>query len=196
MTISNQNSTLTVTDVLTTNKAWLHLILYGDETLNAYDITSDISTFELTTDGWFIIESYLLNEYTSIQISTDYYILKVGAIKYLYKGDQICAMLNEYDKVRTVLTESDSTNVFMLCNIESCLGILNTDVLDQYMAGVNCSAVNTSKSDIVYMTYSTLQYMAKRGHFAEAQRLLERINKCGYLCGQTNCPDSTPCNCN
>ena len=193
MTISNQNSTLTVTDVLTTNKAWLHLILYGDETLNAYDITSDISTFELTTDGWFIIESYLLDEYDFIQISTDYYILKVGAIKYLYKGDQICAMLNEYDKVRTVLTESDSTNVFMLCNIESCLGILNTDILDQYMAGVNCSAVNTSKSDIVYMTYSTLQYMAKRGHFAEAQRLLDKINKCGYLCGQSSA--NVPCNC-
>lgn len=193
MTISNQNSTLTVTDVLTSNKAWLHLIMYGDETLNKYDITSDVSTFELTTDGWFIIESYLLDEYTSINISASYYILKVGTIRYLYKGDQLCTMSNEYDNVRSTLTASDSTNVFMLCNIESCLGSLNVDILDQYINGTNCSTINTTKSDIVYMTYSTLQYMAKRGHFAEAQRLLDKVNKCGYLCGQTT--STTSCNC-
>ena len=51
MTISNQGSTLTVTDELASGKARLHLILYGDEDLYNYNITSNISTFTLTIDG-------------------------------------------------------------------------------------------------------------------------------------------------
>ena len=38
MTISNQGSTLTVTDDLTSEKARLHLILYGDEDLYNFNI--------------------------------------------------------------------------------------------------------------------------------------------------------------
>ena len=76
MTISNQGSTLTVTDDLTSGKARLHLILYGDEDLYNYNITSDISTFTLTIDGWFIVESYIFDEYTDIASERGYYILK------------------------------------------------------------------------------------------------------------------------
>ena len=59
MTISNQGSTLTVTDDLTSGKARVHLILYGDEDLYNFNITEDDSTFTLNIDGWFIVESYI-----------------------------------------------------------------------------------------------------------------------------------------
>ena len=51
MTISNQGSTLTVTDDSTSEKARLHLILYGDEDLYNYNITESSSTFTLNIDG-------------------------------------------------------------------------------------------------------------------------------------------------
>lgn len=51
MTISNQGSTLTVTDDSTSEKARLHLILYGDEDLYNFNITESSSTFTLNIDG-------------------------------------------------------------------------------------------------------------------------------------------------
>ena len=197
MTISNQGSTLTVTDDLTSEKARLHLILYGDEDLYNFNITETTSTFTLNIDGWFIVDSYIFNTYTDIASERGYYVLKSNNVYYLYKDTTLCSVKNVYEDIRNNFEGDDSTNVFMLCNIENCLGSLNLTILDKYQAPCsNCTTIDTQQADIVYMAYSTLQYMAKRGHFAEAQRLLERINKCGYLCGQTNCPDSTPCNCN
>ena len=82
----------------------------------------------------------------------------------------------------------------MLCNIENCLGSLNLTILDKYQAPCsNCTTIDTQQADIVYMAYSTLQYMAKRGHFAEAQRLLDKTNRCGYLCETTS--QNSSCNC-
>lgn len=197
MIITNQGSTLTVTDSIANQKAYLHLVLYGDEELYKYSITSSISTFELSIDGWFVVESYVLTEYTDIDSNRGYYIYKEGELYYLYKDTTLCDVMTIVSFFRNESEFIDSTNAFMLCNIETCLGSLNLDIFNQYQnACSNCITIDTQQADIVYMAYSTLQYMAKRGHFAEAQRLLERINKCGYLCGQSNCPDSTPCNCN
>ena len=51
MIVTNQGSTLTVTDDLTSEKARLHLILYGDEDLYNFNIAETTSTFTLNIDG-------------------------------------------------------------------------------------------------------------------------------------------------
>lgn len=197
MTVTNQGSILTVTDEIITDKAYLHLVLYGDNELYDFSITDSISTFELTIDGWFVVESYQLDEYDEVDEYGGFYSYYDGRLRYLYENTELREVPKACDRYRGLFNPQDSTNVFMLCNIETCLGSLNLDILNDYLnACNNCKTIDSQKADIVYMAYSTIQYMAKRGHFAEAQRLLEKINKCGYLCGQSNCVTTTPCNCN
>lgn len=194
MTISNQGNIITITDVVTSDKIWLHVLLYKDSTLYSYNITPDISTFTLNNDGWFTIYSYLLDEYTDINSGLGYYIYNDGTNRYLYNNLDVCEVPDIYNDIKNTIVDNDLKNVFILCDLEKCLEILNTSILNQYNNGEPCKKIDTQQSDIAYMIYSTLKYMAKRGHFAEAQRLLDKSNRCGYLCETVS--QSLSCNCN
>ena len=193
MTISNQGNIITITDVVTSNKIWLHMLLYKDSTLHSYNITPDVSTFTLNDDGWYTIYSYLLDEYTDIN-GAGYYIYNDGANRYLYNNLDICEVPDVYNDIKNTIVDTDLKNIFILCDLEQCLEKLNTSVLNQYNNGEPCKKIDTQQSDMAYMIYSTLKYMAKRGHFAEAQRLLDKTNRCGYLCETFS--QSLSCNCN
>lgn len=194
MTISNQGNIITITDVVTSNKIWLHMLLYKDSTLYSYNITPDVSTFTLNDDGWYTIYSYLLDEYTGINNGLGYYIYNDGANRYLYNNLNVCEVPDVYNDIKNTIVDTDLKNIFILCDLEQCLEKLNTSVLNQYNNGEPCKKIDTQQSDMAYMIYSTLKYMAKRGHFAEAQRLLDKSNRCGYLCETVS--QSLSCNCN
>ena len=194
MTISNQGNIITITDVVTSDKIWLHMLLYKDSTLYSYNITPDVSTFTLNDDGWYTIYSYLLDEYTGINNGSGYYIYNDGANRYLYNNLNVCEVPDVYNDIKNTIVDTDLKNIFILCDLEQCLEKLNTSVLNQYNNGEPCKKIDTQQSDMAYMIYSTLKYMAKRGHFAEAQRLLDKTNRCGYLCETIS--QSLSCNCN
>ena len=84
--------------------------------------------------------------------------------------------------------------LFLLGNIEKCLIHLQKQYICESLTN-KCSADSTkSRRDFMHSAVEVLRYLSFTENYEEAQRILDNISECGFLCKDIY-NKSTRCNC-
>lgn len=97
----------------------------------------------------------------------------------------------------TIIKNAKST--FCLCKIRDCFYQISRKLLEAYP--VKCPdksddiATLQYYRDILWMAINTIKYLLEKEQFYEAQRILQEINYCGSICGNTAKKVNSSCGC-
>ena len=101
------------------------------------------------------------------------------------------------DLTTTIIKNSKST--FCLCKIRDCFYQICRKLLEAYP--VKCPDKSDDIAtwqyyrDILWMAINTIKYLLEKEQFYEAQRILQEINYCGSICGNTAKKVNSSCGC-
>lgn len=94
----------------------------------------------------------------------------------------------------TVVRAPDKA-VFYTPHLERCFSGLIKNLLQDVYANIQCSnptlIAKQRDRDIIWMFINGIEYAKKYMNFYEAQRLLERLNRCNIICGKNKLLNKT-----
>lgn len=175
------------------------LVKYEIKDHNIYPI--DDSTFTMPKDGIYALnhlivptqvwlnnvldrDSSALNQYDEI-----IYFNTEDEKFYLYKNTQSVELLiKELFEVNTLISTSvvmGIKNTFNLCYLNDCFFKLNKSLLDLLVTKCKTTGMIkelTYKRDLIWMALNAIKYSIETQQLFEAQRILDKINKCYSLC--------------
>lgn len=77
----------------------------------------------------------------------------------------------------------DYKHTFATCNLQKCYYKFCQSYLQNLCTG-KCSQQNIQNRDIIWMALNTINYLLDLERYAEAQSILEEINRCSGLCNK------------
>ena len=158
----------------------VHMIIPTKEWLNYMISLGEIpgTTFKQYTDLYYYDEEdkqfYLSKRVGGIEESNE-----LAVIEDLYKTQ---------NKTSTTVV-SDFGTVFRYPYLERCYHTLIKDLLQCVKSNSNCPStelvIKERNRDLVLMFLSAIKFSVDLGNHFEAQRYLERLNKCNNICSDT-----------
>lgn len=153
-------------------KEWLDLMVELGE------ITSEV--FEQYTDLYYYDSSEGEKKfYLSVRKDGTEVSVKEAVMEDLYKVE---------NKITTTVV-SDFGTVFRYPHLERCYHTLVKNLLQCVKSNSNCPSaelvIRERERDLIWMFLSVMKYSIDIGNHFEAQRYLERLNRCNNICSDT-----------
>lgn len=167
-----KDSLYEIVHMIIPTKEWLDLMVELGE------ITTD--TFKQYTDLYYYDSSEGEKKfYLSIRKDGTEVSVKEAVMEILYKV--------ENKKTTTVI--SSFGTVFRCPHLERCYHTLVKNLLQCIKSNSNCPSaelvIRERERDLIWMFLSVMKYSADIGNHFEAQRYLERLNRCNSICSDT-----------
>lgn len=191
MEISTNNYTITLTSTIASGYEYIHTVQKVSTTETTFEnseITDSTSTYNLTSDGYYILSEIKL---PNVETVDNYYIL--DDVIYDPDGAEITAEeLLEVDTTDTNITREDN-DYFLYYYLETYYINL---IKDKFMKGI-CSCNCVSSNDLTKTTIDTLtmgldvvKILLEYLQYYEAQRMIEQLSVCsGEINVNCNCYD-------
>lgn len=175
-------------------------------------IDSDISTFEFTKDGLYVISHIILptNNYVfsdmipqSLYYKLYYYDEESQQIKLDGKVISIEDLI-DVNPEATVGGLPNSVirgdkNTFCMCYLNKCFYELSKNLLSSYcgkcLNKLNAPQQDIFNRDLIWMSMNVISYLVEDNKLVEAQRILESLSGCGNICQNSNSKNSSNCGC-
>ena len=103
-------------------------------------------------------------------------------------------------KANTVIKPEYSTGVFYTPHLDKCFNGLIKSLLKDIHGNVKCPnaslVAKERERDLIWMFINAIGYEKRAKRYHEAQRLLERLNRCNSICKKADSFNNyTPCGC-
>lgn len=182
----------------------------------------DESTFDMETDGLHNIihiilptQDWLNNVLTHSPESLDsyygvyYYNTNTSSFMKFENGKSLVTSLEEILEINALppasVNELTTTiikgvkSTFCLCKIRDCFYKICKQLLQTYPTKCPDKSDDIATwqyhRDILWMAINTIKYLLEKEQFYEAQRILQEINYCGSICGNTVKKVTSSCGC-
>lgn len=114
--------------------------------------------------------------------------------------DDTIKIEGEPAKANTVIKPKHSTGVFYTPHLDKCFNGLIKSLLKDVHGNTNCPnptlVAKERERDLIWMFINAIGYEKRAGRYHEAQRLLERLNRCNSICKKAEPFNNyTPCGC-
>lgn len=85
--------------------------------------------------------------------------------------------------------------IFSICILNKCLALLQKKVIDNphVCKNIDCDDTYTQHRDFLFGAIYVLDYLKDIGHFAEAQRIVDNLSSCDFVCNEFI--DKNDCGC-
>lgn len=176
-------------------------------------IDSDISTFEFTKDGLYVVshiilptDKYVFSDMTpqSLYYKLYYYDEESQKIKL---DDNVISIEDLIDENPEAIVDGLPNSVirgdkstFCMCYLNKCFYELSKNLLSSYcgkcLNKLNAPQQEIFNRDLIWMSMNVISYLIEDNKLVEAQRILESLQGCGNICKNGPSKNSSNCGCN
>lgn len=163
-----------IAHIILPTKQWIDdYIEFNDNPAEDFDYFDKIYYYD---DGKFYLWEVDSNKGTEVEFKTIY--------------DEIPSDDESDESNRNTIVRSDK-NTFAMYYLNDCFGKLLKNILRDFSRDcVNCSSDTNSKKiadrDLMWMFINVIKYSLDCGELYEAQRFLEKFNRCNIICDYHN----------
>lgn len=195
----SESSTLNA--IMQINTCKIELI---DVLLSEHDDCLDSNTFNVSKDGFYIIEHIILPNIKWLENSSKEYLSYYETI-YVTDNEKVYKLVNDKLEECTIkeimqrniegtTIKKCKVNVFFIGNLQQCYINICKHLFNKMLNKCN-NGIDTFERDFIWMTLNIIDYLIGFNQFMEAQRILENFEGCRGFCNQLPKHNVSNCGC-
>lgn len=162
-----------------------HIVIANTNYLKNIIAIPDLSELPITNESIFVYMDSIVEGFEEDLVGKIVEFDKNGIIICVYSVEEFILYCNETEEGLYYFSEQD---LFTICQLSNCFYTYCRQILKDPCG--KAPKDFTFIRDIIWMAINTITYLVELKQFIEAQRILEKITKCGGVCNTLK-----TCNC-